>query len=71
MTKEIVNEKEMYLVNTNGILTFSDTRPETSFPSVRLADYFDIYVGMVTGKEEVFKNKEHAYRVLEGPGGDS
>ena len=47
-----VNDKVKYLINTNGILTFKDTLEDTSLVS----DYFDAYVGLVTGNESVFKN---------------
>lgn len=52
----MVNDTCKYLVNTNGILTFSDKKNNdlTTF-----SEYFDIYVGMVTGKESVFKNELH------------
>jgi len=51
-----VNGDEKYLTNTNGILTFSDDAQTQMSP---LSEHFDIYVGMVTGKESVFKNDTH------------
>lgn len=48
-----VNGEEKYLINTNGILTYSN---EMNVSNETFADYFDIYVGMVTGKEDIFKN---------------
>ena len=54
--KVVVNGEEKYLINTNGILTYSN---ETNISNETFADYFDIYVGMVTGKEDVFKNDTH------------
>ena len=51
----LVNDVCKYLVNTNGILTFSDNEHQKN-NMVAFSDYFDIYVGMVTGKEGVFKN---------------
>lgn len=51
----LYNNEHKYLINTNGIITFSDTNNENMFV---LSDYFDIFVGMVTGKESVFKNEE-------------
>ena len=39
--------------NINGTVTFSDTKITNS--SI-ISDYFDVYVGMVTGKESVYKN---------------
>ena len=52
----MVNDVCKYLVNTNGILTFSD---DENSNLATFSDYFDIYVGMVTGKESVFKNDIH------------
>ena len=54
--KIVVNGKVKFLINTNGILTFSETEQVNS---TVFSEYFDIYVGMVTGKEEVFKNNTH------------
>jgi len=54
--KIMVNDDEKYLINTDGILTYSDN--EKSNMS-KFSDYFSIYVGMVTGKESVFKNNSY------------
>jgi len=51
--KVYVNGDEKFLINTNGILTYSN---EINLSTEIFGDYFDIYVGMVTGKEEVFKH---------------
>lgn len=51
--KIVVNSNEKYLININGILTFSDIEPSNINT---FAEYFDIFVGMVTGKESVYKN---------------
>lgn len=53
--KIMVNNEKKYLNNTNGILTFANDKNENK---IRIAEYFDIYVGMVSGKESVFKNKK-------------
>jgi adenine-specific DNA-methyltransferase len=42
------------LINTNGTVTFSE-KPGSG---VKLSDLFDIFVGMVSGKDSVFKNEE-------------
>jgi len=55
LKKTLLNEQEKYLINSNGILTFSDTEPQDL---CMFSEYFDIYVGMVTGKENVYKNKK-------------
>jgi adenine-specific DNA-methyltransferase len=46
-----VNEKRMYCQVTNGILTFS----ESESVGRPLSERFDIYVGLVSGKEKVYK----------------
>ena len=53
--KVLLNDEEKCLINTNGILTYSDTEPNNL---EMLQDYFNVFVGMVTGKERVFKNVE-------------
>jgi len=50
------NEKLMYIRNTKGLITFHETEESNNF---LISDYFDIYVGMVSGKEEFFKNEEY------------
>ena len=51
--KTLYNNQQKYLINTNGTVTFSDTE---ILNSSIISDYFDVYVGMVTGKENVYKN---------------
>jgi len=53
--KVLVNGSTKFLVNVNGVVTFSDAKKRSLVP---LGDDFDIYVGMVSGKESVFKNPE-------------
>jgi hypothetical protein len=53
--KVLFNDKEMNLVNSNGLITFEETQLELS---KKMKDYFNIYVGLVSGKEEVYKNEE-------------
>ena len=50
------NEKLMYITNSNGLITFGEEEPNAN--RVLFQDDFDIYVGLVTGKEEVYKNEE-------------
>jgi adenine-specific DNA-methyltransferase len=52
--KVIINGTEKYLMNMNGIVTFSDTK-KRKVPRA-LGEDFTIFVGMVSGKEAVFKN---------------
>ena len=53
--KTLYNDKLLHIVNNDGLVTFSETlcQDQTMFK-----DYFDIYVGLVSGKEGVYKNKE-------------
>ena len=51
--KTLYNNQEKYLINTNGIITFSDNKNTNN---IIINDYFDVYVGMVTGKETIYKN---------------
>ena len=51
----LYNDKKLYITNSNGLITFNI---EENSNSVLFKDYFDIYVGLVSGKEEVYKNEE-------------
>lgn len=53
--KVLYNDKLVYITNSNGLITFGE---EKNMNSVMFKDYFDIYVGLVTGKEEVYKHEE-------------
>ena len=53
--KVLYNNKLLYITNSNGLITFGEEENSHRF---MFQDYFDIYVGLVTGKEEVYKNKE-------------
>jgi adenine-specific DNA-methyltransferase len=53
--KTIYNDKLLYAINNNGMITFS----EKEFKHNNIfKDYFDIYVGLVSGKEDIYKNEE-------------
>jgi len=54
--KVAVNGLLKCLVNTNGVLTFMDEEPTGM---ITLSEYFDVFVGIVSGKESVFKNELH------------
>ncbi len=54
--KIMLNGDEKYLINSNGIITFSD---EKCLNMTEFSGYFEISVGMVTGKEGVFKNERY------------
>lgn len=53
--KVLYNDKLLHITNSDGLITFNE---EENQNSVLFKDYFDIYVGIVSGKEEVYKNKE-------------
>jgi len=53
--KVLYNGKLLYITNSNGLITFGE---EDNNSSVIFQDYFDIYVGLVSGKEEVYKNED-------------
>lgn len=53
--KTLYNDKFLYIKNSNGLITFEDEKTDDL---IMFQDYFDIYVGLVSGKEEVYKNEE-------------
>lgn len=55
--KVLYNGEEKTVRNHHGILTFSSPLSDSCHEET-FATYFDVYVGMVTGKEEIFKNDE-------------
>ena len=55
LNKTIYNNKTLVLNNTDGIITFNE---ENEIKKEKISDYFKIYVGMVSGREEVFKNNK-------------
>ena len=52
--KVLYNNKLKYIINSNGLITFNDININNN---VMFKDYFDIYVGIVNGKEKVYKNE--------------
>ena len=62
--KALYNNKLLYITNNNGLITFGK---EENNNSVMFQDYFDIYVGLVSGKEKIYKhNKLGNIKVLNG-----
>jgi adenine-specific DNA-methyltransferase len=62
--KVLYNDKLLYITNSNGLITFGE---EENNNSVLFQDYFDVYVGLISGKEEVYKNEEFGnIKVLNG-----
>lgn len=53
--KTLYNDKLLYISNSNGLITFGEKENNNS---VIFHEYFDIYVGLVSGKEDVYKNEE-------------
>jgi adenine-specific DNA-methyltransferase len=53
--KILYNEKPLYIANSNGLITFTE---EENSNDIMFRDYFDIYVGLVSGKEDVYKNEK-------------
>jgi adenine-specific DNA-methyltransferase len=49
----LYNDKLVHLVNSNGLITF-DNAPSAN--RCLLGEHFNVYVGLVSGKEEVYKN---------------
>ena len=52
----LYNNELLYIRNSNGLITFSETKTNNI---IMFQDYFDIYVGLVSGKEDVYKNEEY------------
>ena len=53
--KVLYNGKSLYITNSDGLITFGEKENNNG---ALFQDYFDIYVGIVSGKEVVYKNKE-------------
>lgn len=51
--KILYNDQVKYIINNDGLITFSEEKNNNIH---MFKDYFDIYVGIVSGKEEVYKN---------------
>jgi len=49
------NDELLYIVESGGLLSFSKTKDNYK---TALNELFNVYVGMVTGREAVYKNKE-------------
>ena len=58
----LYNDKLLYITNSNGLITFGEENTiassGSSGDSIMFQEYFNIYVGLVSGKEDVFKNEE-------------
>lgn len=49
------NEKEMRVVNSDGLITFSDS---DGTDGTLIENLFDVYVGLVSGRDDVYKNDD-------------
>jgi len=54
--KVLYNDELQYVINSDGLITFSIEEDNTN--NIMFKDYFDIYVGIVSGREEIYKNEE-------------
>jgi adenine-specific DNA-methyltransferase len=54
-SKVLYNDKEMYIQNKEGLITFAEEKLESK---KYINDFFNVYVGIVSGKEEIYKNEE-------------
>ena len=57
-SKVLYNDKLLYITNSNGLITFGEEETNIDDDNIMFKDYFDIYVGLVSGKENVYKNEE-------------
>lgn len=51
----LYNDVKMHINNSDGLITFSikiNTNTKT------FKDYFDVYVGIVSGRDEIYKNEK-------------
>lgn len=62
--KTLYNNKSVYIINSNGLITFDEEKQNNN---ILFKDYFDIFVGLVSGKEAVYKNGKYGnIEVLNG-----
>ena len=51
----LYNSTSLYIINNSGLITFSEESPN-HHSNALIKDYFDVYVGIVSGKDDVYKN---------------
>tara|TARA_B100001057_G_scaffold382408_1_gene388452 strand:+ start:4956 stop:6107 length:1152 start_codon:yes stop_codon:yes gene_type:complete len=62
----LFNGELLYLVNNKGLVTFNEKKNTSE---VSFKEYFDIYVGIVSGRKNIYKNDELGnIEVLNGDG---
>jgi adenine-specific DNA-methyltransferase len=54
--KVLFNDKLMNIINSDGMITFSESILDNK---ILVKDLFDVYVGIVSGKDEVYKNDKY------------
>lgn len=54
--KVLYNDNELFILNKNGLITFTDKLDNKTYI---FNDYFNIYVGIVSGLDEVYKNENY------------
>lgn len=54
--KVIYNDKLMFITNTDGLITLDENQNNNE--KYLIKDYFDVYVGIVSGKDKVYKNAD-------------
>ena len=54
------NDNPRYMINTNGLITFPKTKPT----GVKINNVFNVYVGMVSAKENIYRNEIGNIKVL-------
>lgn len=59
--KVLYNNKSLFINNNNGMITFNKSKNTNS---ILFKDYFDIYVGLVSGKESIYKNDEYGNTII-------
>lgn len=57
----LYNDNILYTINSNGLITFEN---EKNNDTIMFQDIFDIYVGLVSGKEDIYKNNEIGNRII-------
>ena len=53
--KVLYNDKLLHIINSNGLITFNET---IHINNITFDDYFDIYVGFASGKDEIYRHNE-------------
>ena len=61
----LYNNSYLYTYNSNGLITFSEEKLDST---ILFSSCFDIYVGMVSGKDSVYKNTIGNIEVCTGDG---